>query len=496
MDGELQLLRTVTNPKIEKRKRLTMLGQIQKNMFHHEFTETAFSRVLNMVQTRNHLMDWQELVRDPSLDRDARDLFEDTDVKPCRNPKAYAKLVEDIDQYRRRREVFDLVNEMADRMSEGESFDADELLEEATSRIGKIRENAIEEETMWNFGLNDNSDEIIERALFHPTEKMWKTGFKEYDDRNGGLPTTGVMIMAATTSGGKSVVSSNLEKNLALCNEDLRATKITLEMSEEQEANRILSMISGVDFSKIKRQQLSDREQKKIKKDMQEWRDKLKANNSQFSYLAGKKSRTIDQLLSMLVAYAFNIIIIDYISLLEGVDDDNQWRMLSSVARSCKVFASEHNCLIILLAQLDTESSKIRYSQGIKEHADVVWKWNYANEEVRATHVIPIEIDKVRDGELFTMPVAEDFSRMRVDNPEDADLEVFEEFRNAKQRGGRKKKGDEDDENENKSKSRRRSRSRSSESEDSKDDESSSRRSSSRRGSSRRKRKDDDLVLG
>lgn len=485
LDGELQLLRTVTNPKLNKRKRLELLGKIQGNLFHHEFTQEAHSRLMKLVQSRNHLMDWQELVRDPSTSRDARDLFEDTEVRPCRNEKSFLKLLEDVDQFRRRREVFDLVNSMAEKMGDEDTFDADELIEEVTSKVSKIRENSVDDEVMWSFGLNDNSDEMIERALFSPTEKLWKTGFTEYDDRNGGLPTSGVMIMAATTSGGKSVVSSNLEKNLATHNENLRVTKVTLEMSEEQEMNRILSMVSGVDFKKVKRQQLTEREQNKVKKDMKAWRDKLKANKSQFSYMAGKKSRTIDQLLAILVAYAFNIIIIDYISLLEGVDDDNQWRMLASVARSCKVFAAEHNCLIILLAQLDTDSSKIRYSQGIKEHADVVWKWNYANEEVRSTHVIPIEIDKVRDGELFVMPVAENFSRMQVDNPEDSDLEVFEEFRNAKQRSGRKKrKTDEDDSSEKEAKSRRRSRKRRDE------DEAPDRK---RR---RRKRQDDDLLLG
>jgi replicative DNA helicase len=460
IESELQLLQTVTSKKLPKKLKLVYLGKLTEATFHHSFTKEAFNRIITLVKTRNHLIDWKELLHDPSLGRDARDLFEDTDTKACRSKKSLDRLLENLEEFRKRRELFDLVNSIADDFKDSdEKFKSDSVLDTIANSVGKIRENMVQDEIMWNFGAADNADAIIEQALYKPTEAMYKTGFTEYDTRNGGLPTIGVMIMAGTTSGGKSVVSSNLEKNMCELNENFRGCKITLEMSEEQEMKRILAMISGIPFSKIKQGKLTDREKKKIEKDFKVWRAKLKAMNSSFSYMAGTKSRTIDQLLSMLVPYAFNTIMVDYISLLDGVDDDNQWRLLSSVARECKVFAAQHKCLIILLAQLDTESSKIRYSQGIKEHSDVTWKWNYSNEEVRATGIIPIEIDKVRDGELFVMPIAEKFSVMQVCNPEESDLDAYEELKNSKNRQNRRRKpeSDEDDKNDKRSNDKKRS---------------------------------------
>ena len=500
IESEIKFLKTVTNNKVPKRVRLTYLGKVTVNTFHHTYTQQAYSRIISLLQQRNHLLEWSELKTDPSMDRDARDLFDDMgDIKIVKGSKAFDKLITDLDEFRKRRMLFDMVNDIATQFEEDDQLKADELLDTVRNGIGSIQENMIEDETVWSFGDKDNADEIIDKALNNPAEELYKTGFAQYDERNGGLPTQGVMIMAATTSGGKSAVSMNLEKNLAELNSGMNACKVTLEMSEEQEMKRIASMVSGVPMSKFKQNQLTDREKAKVEKDIKAWRKQLKSQKSRFTFVSGKKSRTIDQLLAFLIPYGFKVIIIDYISLLEGVDDDNQWRMLSAIARKCKVFSAEHNCLVVLLAQLDTETSKLRYSKGIKEHADVMWKWNYYDEEVRATHVITIEVDKARDGELFHMPVAEDFSIMRIADPNEDDLEAYEELKNSKNRRGGKKDKDDDDQEKDLAKSRR-SRTRAQEDDDDDDDDDDGTTTRSKRNRKDRKSKssktDDDLVLG
>lgn len=485
IDSELRFLKTVTNRKIPKLKRLEFLGRVTELTFHHEYTQQAYRRIMNMVQNKNHLLEWGELRTDQALDRNARDLFEDTDVSSAKGPKSMSKLLDDLEIFRKRRMIFELVTNVTDDFDD-DKVSPDDILGKIRTEVGRIEANSVEEETVWSFGVEDNSDDIVERALYTPSEKLLKTGFTEYDTRNGGLPSTGVMIMAATTSGGKSAVSMNLEKNIAALNENVSACKATLEMSEEQEAKRVISMVSGIPLKKFKFNNLTEREASKAKADMKAWRDQLKAVGSRFSFTSVKRARTIDQLLAWFVPYAFDVIIIDYISLLEGVDDDNQWRMLSAIARKCKVFSSEHNCLIILLAQLDTETSKLRYSKGIKEHADVMWKWNYADEEVRETHVITIDIDKARDGELFPMPVSEDFSVMRITDPDDEAMELYEEMKASRNTNKRKRQQMSDDQ-EDKEKERRSSRRKRKRDSDSDDTERSSGR--------RRSKSNDDMVL-
>ena len=62
---------------------------------------------------------------------------------------------------------------------------------------------------------------------------------------------------------------------------------------------------------------------------------------------------------------------IDYVSLLDGVDEKDQWKALSAIVRQCKLFSAENHCLVIALDQLDSDDDRIRYSKGMLEHAYV-----------------------------------------------------------------------------------------------------------------------------
>ena len=225
------------------------------------------------------------------------------------------------------------------------------------------------------------------------------------------------MLLAGATSSGKSVLSMNLLKQMHELN-SIDVLKITLEMTAEQEMNRILSMISGVPFNKIKQNKLTDREKDKVLKAAKKFNAECKARKSRFSYASPTEGMTIDDVLYMAMAYNTKVLCIDYVGLLEGVDDDNQWRKLSEIVRKAKMYAARTGALVVILCQLDDESGKIRYSKGMREHADVVWAWNYSDPELRATRHIPVEVIKARDGELMTMPLKEAFDFMLVGNPE------------------------------------------------------------------------------
>jgi hypothetical protein len=124
------------------------------------------------------------------------------------------------------------------------------------------------------------------------------------------------------------------------------------------------------------------------------------------------------QLLMMMKPYGYKVIGIDYISLLEGVDEKDQWRALSAITRQAKIFSAENKCLVILLAQLDADDDRIRYAKGILEHADCAWTWNYYKAEVRETKTLPIRQLKARDQELFPFELREMFETMTIDNME------------------------------------------------------------------------------
>jgi replicative DNA helicase len=412
--GEIQMLRTLGSEKIPENLRLSLLGKLDKTMFHLEPTRKALSRFQQIAKKKTRIMDWEDLVQDPGLSEDYREMFEETDVKPCSSKKQAIKLIARLDEHRKVRFTYS-IGKMISKSLEEDSVDIDALLDTIGNEVNHAKRNYTEDQVIHNFGIRGNMQKVIKKVLYSPSERMYKTGFKDFDNHSGGLPTEGVMLIAATTSGGKSVTSTNLLSNINELNK-VNTVRITLEMSIEQEANRIMAMVTGAPFWKIKQGKLTSREKKKIEQQMEAWEDLKIKQGTQFGLVSPTKSMTIDEVLAMVRPFNYKVICLDYVSLLEGVDDENQWRKLSEITAACKRFSTATGTLLILLCQLDDISSKLRYSKGMKEHCDVMWKWNYSDQEVRAEKILHILVDKNRDGEIMPFDLKEQFEVMRVTN--------------------------------------------------------------------------------
>lgn len=413
-DMEVRCIVTLTNPKVPEEQRSTLLGKLSKDFFHYPPCAAAFNRIDVMARKRFELIDLPDLLEDPALEEDFRDILRDTDVKSCKNKKAIQRMLDGLDSYRKIRIVYDVANDALENI-EGEALDVDKLLDTIGEKLTRARRNINEEDQFVVIGKNNNADEIVEDVLNSVVEQMIKTGFTKYDEKNGGLPEEGVMILAATTSGGKSAVLMNLLVNLYMLSKK-RVCRISLEMGDRQEMQRLLSRLSQVPFWKIKQNKLSPKEKQRIKKAYSEFNQFGVDNDCVFTSISPTRGLRIDDALRMVKPFGFDVIGIDYVSLLEGVDDENQWRVMSSIVRDCKVFSRENKCLIIVLCQLDADTDRIRYSRGMKEHADVMWAWNYSKKEQRELRIIPVGVDKARDGELFTFELGERFDVMTAEN--------------------------------------------------------------------------------
>lgn len=413
----MSLLRTITSDRIPEKHRSMLLGKTDATLFHTPAINRAYKRVRKLTEIKQRVPTWDDIVDDPSFSSEVRDYLSEMEGTEIKSRKKTQSTIERLDKYRKLRDLFEMGRDILAFYDQKDELDPDEIADLLASKLAQARKEFGKEQHIYSFGVGGNVSALVKKVLYDPKEAMYKTGYIEYDTRNGGLPTTGVMILAGTTSGGKSVLANNLLHNLATLNRGLSGVKITLEMTDEQETNRILSMISGVPFWKIKQQKLSALEKTKIMKAAKAYDRQLKKMKSKFSYVSPKGSTTIDDVINMVKPYGYKVVVLDYISLLDGVDDDNQWRMLSAICRKAKVYATEYKVLFIVLAQLDSDSSNLRYSRGMKEHADVVWTWNYSKEEQRALKILPVKIAKARDGELFGLDLQDQFEIMRVSNP-------------------------------------------------------------------------------
>jgi predicted ATP-dependent serine protease len=118
---------------------------------------------------------------------------------------------------------------------------------------------------------------------------------------------------------------------------------------------------------------------------------------------------TISEIALQLRAFDYDLIIIDYINLLNKDDADNQneAQALGEIARIAKVQAKTTNAAWIIIAQLN-EQGIVKYSRAIKEHSDYMLTWTYGDAE-RESHIIEIDQQKSRNSEAFKFNLKENF---------------------------------------------------------------------------------------
>ncbi|MFM9963353.1 MAG: replicative DNA helicase [Planctomycetaceae bacterium] len=205
------------------------------------------------------------------------------------------------------------------------------------------------------------------------------TGWPDLDDTlGGGLRAGSLVIVGARPSVGKT--SAALGMALAAAQEKLPAVFVTLEQSQIDIANRLLSAITGLSFADIELDRLIDPLD----------RDRLSEAENQLANLPLKIIDESSSRLSQIVASAraerrhgLRLLILDYLQLLRPDDDRvHREQQVAAMSRALKRLARELDAVVVCLAQLnrDIESrdrkqprlSDLRESGSIEQDADVV----------------------------------------------------------------------------------------------------------------------------
>jgi replicative DNA helicase len=417
---ELAAVKSICSSKDELVK-AKLLGSLNKTYFQYPPAKAAYERLSRMAKKRGEILSYSELVEDPALDEEYRDVLRDSESPVCKDAARADKLLEKLSVYRKTRILYDMAKSVAESLK-GNKVDIDQLLDSVTDQLSAVRSNTTMEKIVRSIGAGGNAVDMMAEALAEESAKLYKTGFKDFDDKNGGLPSAGVVIIAATTSGGKSTLLMNLLINLYLLNK-ISVANVSLEMPDLQLTNRIGSRLTRIPFWKFKQKRLSKEEKKKAKRAWKKLHEFGEENDCNFAIIAPDTSCTIDEALMLVKPYNYDVLAIDYVGLLEGADTEKQALALSNIVRQAKIFSNANDCLIILLAQLDKGSGDIRYSRAMEEHADNVWAWSYFTEEQRSTGILNIEQRKARDQELFPFELKEMFEVMSVANM-DEEVEI------------------------------------------------------------------------
>ena len=332
-------------------------------------------------------------------------------VPSVSNGTAYAKIV--ADKYLQRT----LINSCRDIIEAGSDsqIPANELLDLAEQKIYDIRS-----------GRSSNEMKPIEDVSFQVLNDLEKltgddrdkylgiqTGFTYLDKVITGLNKSDLIILAARPSVGKTSFALNVATNIARSNPEIGIGIFSLEMTNEQLAQRIISSLAGVKSQKFRTGDFTDDEMERIT-------DAAAEISGTGIYLDDTSSISVQELQAKARRIKnLGLIIVDYLQLMSSNRrNENRVNEISEITRSFKVLAKELNVPVILLSQLSRSNEKdkrrpmlsdLRDSGSIEQDADIVMFLHREssnsdeNDVPRALQDILLMVAKNRHGEVTNM---------------------------------------------------------------------------------------------
>ena len=243
------------------------------------------------------------------------------------------------------------------------------------------------------------------------------TGFKDLDGYLSGLQPSDFVLVAARPSMGKTAFVLNVAENVAI-KQGITTAIFSLEMSNVQLVNRMLSLESTVDADKLRKGRL----------DSSDWGKLIEGADSiakSHLIIDDTPGISISELRSKCRKYKMEndlgLVIIDYLQLMSGSGrrSDNRQQEISDISRALKALARELNVPVVTLSQLSRAVeqrpdhrpmlSDLRESGAIEQDADVVmflYMDDYYNKDTDIKGIAEIIIAKQRNGPIGTVKMA------------------------------------------------------------------------------------------
>ncbi|MBX4205114.1 MAG: replicative DNA helicase [Candidatus Doudnabacteria bacterium] len=309
-----------------------------------------------------------------------------------------------------------LISQATDIVSLGyqEDVDLDVLLDSAEQKLFSVSQQYLKQ----NFvSLSEILHETFDRLdeLHREKGKLrgLPTGFTDLDNKLGGLQKSDLVILAARPSMGKTSLALDIIRNTAVMYKKNVAI-FSLEMSKDQLVDRLLAAEADVDLWKMRTGKLSD---VGADNDFERIGHALGRLSEAGIFIDDQGALNIMELRTkarrLQAEHDLDLIVIDYLQLMQGHNTDNRVQEVSEISRSLKILAKELNIPVLALSQLSRaveqrggdkkpQLSDLRESGSIEQDADVVMfiyrDEMYTGKDTKKPHVAEILIRKHRNG--------------------------------------------------------------------------------------------------
>lgn len=398
----------------------TILSSVDESYFYREEAQEIYQFVRKSMAEEGSVPRYRLVLEDPGISKDARSYLRESEQRIGDMLDA-KRAVRILTKYRKARGLHEIAHRIGNEL-QASKVDVDELLNEVGEAIGQVRATKSTKSSMLRFGKGGNAKEFIRELVYgEDNDQYIPTGIEAYDSVNMGLPRGGLVVIGGASGAGKSHVATAIGVHQATIG--YRVCVVPLEMNYREMSARSMANVTGADSMAIGGRKLATAEKDRVWKRYAKWEKQVRANGGSFVLWKPDQDLDIEELFAGISAENFDVVIVDYISLLKGTDGDDQWRQLSKVARVAKINAELNNRVNILLAQVD-QDGKIRYSQGIKEHASVAWSFAPSREE-KELGLLKIEQIKSRNQVAYPFTVRIDYAHSRIESVDDGEAMRF-----------------------------------------------------------------------
>jgi len=264
--------------------------------------------------------------------------------------------------------------------------DVDKLMQEAEGNLFELSKNSLKKDFTSIDPVLSQAEELLKKAAARAGSggvSGIPSNFRALDKITAGWQNSDLVILAARPAMGKTAFALSMAKNIAI-DQRIPLAFFSLEMSNVQLVNRLISNVCEIPGEKLKNGQLEPYEWGQLD-------NKKQQMIGAPLYIDDTPSLSVFELRTkarrLVREHDVKMIMIDYLQLMNasGMSFNSRQEEVSTVSRSLKGLAKELNIPIIALSQLNRgvesregaegkrpQLSDLRESGAIEQDADMV----------------------------------------------------------------------------------------------------------------------------
>ena len=321
------------------------------------------------------------------------------------NAESYGHIVEG---YSIRRKMINAANQIAS-IAYNEKTSVDDVMNESEKAVFNVSERRLKHDLVPIKKVASEFYDRIDDLAKRPDDIVGvPTGFIDLDKMLTGLQPSDLLIIAGRPGQGKTGFLLSIAKNAGLTHKKHVAI-FSLEMSNEQVVQRLISQETGIESQRMRTGKLDDHEWPLFTHAIEVFSD-THIFLDDTPAITPLQLRTKCRRLHM--EFGLDLIIIDYLQLMGGdTRNDNRVQEVSYISRNLKVLARELNVPVLAAAQLSraveqrTDKrpvlSDLRESGSLEQDADIVmfiYRPDQYEKDTVKQNVAEIIIAKHRNG--------------------------------------------------------------------------------------------------